>query len=153
MKKFKFWLKNLFSKNYHFEAELMKFDALNKNGRIYPNTAIDLDELNRKAGKGLMLGKLGDDDDSTIDISLISHKFNAFRKKDGWLLGEGHTLNTGYGRVLKTLLKKDIIIFRPRGVCEVDINGVISNFSVISFDAIPKSDDTLNNYETPIFMV
>jgi hypothetical protein len=40
------------------------------------------------------------------------------------------------------MLKKDLIVFRPRGTGTINKDGTIENFTILSFDAISKDQDS-----------
>lgn len=145
----------------------LKADVMNANGRIYTEEAISGMIEKFKELDHTMYGMLGYPEDGDIHLSQVSHKVNTLKirykriprkkkkelKKNGTfkviknkrcdLIGEIELLDTYNGNIAKKLM--DGFVVRPMGTGTVGENGVIENYKLISFNLIPKSEDSFKD--------
>ncbi len=120
------------------DVELMYLGFFNKNGRKYMENNIKLNELNY----AVMLGEIGHPDSFDVSMTNVSHAISNFRIKDNILYGDVQILDTTSGDLLYELMKVIHYVFRPRGAGTVTDEGLIKNYEIYTFDAIPMSEDS-----------
>ena len=120
-----------------FRTDLIHFGYINKNGRIYEEENIDLNNLNNST----LLGELGDPNRFEISLSNVSHQISNFEISCGTLYGDIQVLSTTQGEMLEKLLQSTDMVFRPRGSGVVNKKGTISDYNLYAFDAIFETDD------------
>ena len=131
--------------NRVFTKQLIKFDIMNRNNRLYQKNQLtnikldengfeynELDRLNNE----IIYGQFGHiDSGEKIHKYNATHSINNLKITEDWLEGDITILNDSIIPIF------DNLVFRPRAFGIVDENGVIQNLEIISFDAILKSED------------
>ena len=117
----------------------------NLNGRVYSKKILKniLPELCEKANERRLLGELGFGETKGVSLSNVSHLIKNIRIEENVLLGDIEILETDSGEILKSTI--DNVVFRPRGLGYVNKRGNISEYEIITFDAIPASEDSFKN--------
>lgn len=118
-----------------FKTFVTNLDKPNKNNRVYGIGCFE-----KYLGKK-MPGVIGDYDnwfrDFTIEVSKVSHYFTLEHNKNcDSIEATIEIANTPYGQKLEELLQNNKVDFRHRGTGIVDDYGVITNFKLISVDAV-----------------
>jgi len=135
------------SKKYESQEQvLLRFGVKNKNGRTYfpSNVKPLIGELNHKGSNCELLGEIGTPASDVVDLSKASHNTSNIRIEDDLLIGEVRPLkfpNENSDNLIKMMERGDVV-FRPRGTGVVNKDGTIENLKILSFDAIPKSEDS-----------
>lgn len=124
------------------QAKFLTLDKPNANGRIYPRAVGEA--IIEQAKEKIVFGVLGSTDlneyqnseVSHLDVSLgnASHTITDLRIEGDHLIGKIHLLETVSGRALAMVLSE--MDFRPRGMGTIDENGVVSDYTLISIDAV-----------------
>lgn len=117
----------------------MHFGYRNKNGRIYDESNININEISNA-----LYGEIGLQDSHQISLSNVSHITTNLEIINGILYGQVEILSTPQGNILKNLINESTVIFRPRGTGEVNSDGTISDYKLISFDAIIDHEDSFD---------
>jgi hypothetical protein len=119
------------------KTQLMRLNHLNKNGRIYTP-----ESLEKFLEKGYY-GEIGHPQNPIVDLGKVSHEVYDLRIEDDILVGEVKILPNPNGEILKLILSE--VVFRPRGMGNVNEQSKqVENFQLLSFDAIPRDQDTFN---------
>lgn len=114
--------------------DILTLDVPTPAGRIF--TAECVNEAIKKFEGSQVLGELGLSNNSVINFERVSHQVTDLRVEDGKLTGEMRIIKTPLGDTLNTLMKSGVDIkFTPRGYGEVDIDGVVRNYEILSIDA------------------
>jgi len=127
------------------KVNLIPFGFKNLNNRIYTKESIDFNKLKEKIDNGRLYGELGMGE-MDISLSRVSHLITNIELKNNYLMGEVEILNTPNGNILNDLLNTNTIVFRPRGIGNVDENGYTILTNLITFDAIPVEEDSFKEY-------
>lgn len=119
-------------------AEILKIGTPNKNGHVYPEEAVDamIEQFNKRAETGQVLGELGMGQGGTIHLENVSHIVSNLRKQGDTVVATIKVLKTPSGQILESLLGKAPMDFRTRGFADIDAHGVISNYQLVSIDAV-----------------
>lgn len=121
---------------------LIYFNVMNKNGRIYTKNSYDFNKLNNKT----IYGELGHPDNTDISLSNISHTISNIENYQNCLIGEVNVLSTTKGKILKSMIDNGIkVVFRPRSTGNVDRYGNVTLEKLYTFDAILLKDDSFEN--------
>ena len=124
---------------------LLKFGVENKNGRTYhpENTEPLLEGLNKRGGDNCLLGELGHGKSNFTSLKNAGFNVNNVKIEGDILTGDVKPLDypNKNSTLLIEMLKKDLIVFRPRGTGTINKDGTIENFTILSFDAISKDQD------------
>jgi hypothetical protein len=123
------------------KRDLIYFDVKTKNGRIYSKNDINLTELISRIKNGSLYGEIDHPQRLEISLGNVSHLITDLELYGSILYGTIKILDTDKGRMLKELVKDNLVVFRPRGQGTVNPNGTVSNYKVLTFDAILSSDD------------
>ena len=141
-------------------GKLLVYDKVNLNGRIYTLECTEsivkqFGEIT--SGNKCMFGQLGyPSSDRFTDISdKPSHKIEELHidENSKSLMGTIEILDTPEGKHLKRMIDMNIDTFnqlfvvRPRGIGNVNEEGIVENFQILSFDVVPKKDDAFLNLE------
>lgn len=119
-----------------FDTVIATADVPNKNGRIYTSEALQkaIDGLNNKACIGQLGMPIGP---SYTNMAMCSHEVRDIRMVDGQMIGTVHVLETAEGTRMKALLSSCIpMFFRTSGTGDVDKDGVVTNFTIHSINAV-----------------
>ena len=126
-----------------FITDLMHFGYINKNGRMYQKSNIDLKNIGN--GYNMLFGEMGSPDKFHVSLPNVSHIITNFQLEYNVLYGKVKILDTPKGRVLEELVNNHLIVFRPRGSGTVNSDGTISDYKLSTFDAIDKNLDPFYN--------
>lgn len=111
------------------KVRITEVDVPNKNGHIYSTECVQSFLGKEVLGQiGMVAGE--------IDLSNVSHKISNLRIEDGFVVGDVTTLNTPQGRLLSDLLESTNMCFRMSGYGNIDENGNISEFELISVNLV-----------------
>ena len=120
-------------------------DTPNKNNRIYTKEAFT-EAINRQDKKGVLYGQMGMPSDQIgVDLTKLSHRVTNIRLEeqgDGltYAIGTIEILNTPEGDKLEELIVGEknalSLAFRTAGTGFVDSNGVVSDFNIVSINAV-----------------
>ena len=116
-------------------VRICQADVPNKNNRTYSTEALQnaVDKLPRPE----LLGTIGMPVSDKVDLFNVSHSVSNLRLEDGYLVGTMKVLETPQGKMLKELLSTPPSLdFRLAGVGKVDRNGVVSDFTITSVNAV-----------------
>jgi len=128
-------------------------DVKNRNGRMYPKDEI-INAVNQMKGRinkdGPIPGECDHPDNLGLDLARVSHLI-----KDIWMDGaDGHAkfeiMPFGLGEIITGLIKHGMKMgVSSRGSGNVDSNGVVSDFEIITIDVVanPSAPDA---YPRPI---
>jgi len=124
-----------------FTAILIPLNIRNKNGRIYTQNILEPYVKNFADGT---FGEISDENFSYVDIQLsnVSHSIHNLRFINRDLIGDIEILKTERGKLLQSLINSGIeFVFRPRSLGQIDSNGYVIIEKLITFDALPLSED------------
>lgn len=107
---------------------IQQADVPNLNGRIYPK-----DLLEKVIESQSLMGMVGMNETSTLELEKVSHKVENLRMENGYLVGELKILSTPMGKTLSQLPYNENS-FRLSGVGTVDKDGRVENFSPIAIN-------------------
>lgn len=127
---------------------LMQFDVKTKNGNVYTRkNVINMDDIHKYIAERRMFGEVfihGVPDhregDPSTSLKNVSHIFNKVWEENNKLIGEIEILKTYMGKHLADNIDK--FVFRPRSYANFQEDGTMENVRILSFDAIPKSNDS-----------
>jgi Prohead core protein serine protease len=122
--------------SWSWPVQIMRADVPNGNGRVYPRAT--LESVVEQAKAKPPLGHLGVPEGPTVELGKVSHTVGNLRLEGDYLVGDITVLDTPKGRVLMDLL--DTCQFRASGTGMVSEDGVVTEFQLISIDAV--SDPT-----------
>lgn len=116
------------------KVQIQKLDAPNKNGRVYSTEVIQ--EAIKAKGDNPILGTFGMPETSLVNLTDVSHVVRNLTIEDGYLVGEVTVLKTPRGEILEKVL--DEMVFRTSGTGNVDDDGNITDFHILTVAAIHK---------------
>lgn len=123
------------------------WDQKNLNDRTYPKSIAEkmVNEFNKR--EEASFGELGypKENFQEINVRNISHKIEEIHinEENKSIEGTIEILDTPSGKMVKEILeevKDSKLSCRPRGVGEVDEDGNVTNFELISFDLVAGED-------------
>lgn len=127
-------------------GNFLYFDSKNLNGRIYKKEIAEeiLEQFNKMKKESPVLGELGYPEKNSfmeIDLSNVSHEVEEIHldEKNKSIAGTIKILDTPKGKIVKELLQSDnqiSLYCRPRGTGNINENGEIENFKILSFDLV-----------------
>jgi hypothetical protein len=121
--------------NYDLTVKICQADTPNKNNRLYSSEV--LQSAIEKVATKEMLGTIGMPEGPSVDLADVSHTITDLRLEGGFLVGKVKVLKTPKGKLLEELLSQPPSLdFRLAGVGQVDSNGVVSNFTITSVNAV-----------------
>jgi hypothetical protein len=114
-------------------------DVPNINNRVYPRSVLEraVESFNRMKASGTpMVGQLGTADQ---DLAMVSHLVEDLYLSGGQLLADIRVLDTPRGRELSELIGAGNVVFRLRGIGEIEsVDGVSviqDNYELVTVDA------------------
>lgn len=146
---------------------ILKAGVLNHNGRIYTEDAIKNAVEQFKSREHVMFGQIGYPDRLEINLNNVSHRvikmsmknnklprkkkkamkkngqFDVWKKKNAILVGEIEFLNTPAGKQARRLMKDCVV--RPMGTGNINEEGVVENFNLISCSIVNKDTDSFKD--------
>ena len=126
----------------------------NQNQRVYPFNEIShaVKTLREKITKGFsVLGEADHPEDLNINLDRVSHVITEIDMNGNDGIGKLKMLPTPMGNVCKTLLESGVKLgVSSRGSGDVDANGNVSGFEIITVDIVanPSAPDA---YPSPIY--
>lgn len=120
-------------------VEVAVADTPNKNGRVYPRAELEkmIEQANKRAESGQLLGELGMGEGGNIEMSRVSHTISNLRWQGDTVVADITILKTPMGKIIEDLAKQGTNLdYRTRGFADVSEDGVISNFQLVSIDAV-----------------
>ena len=125
-----------------FTAPIFETDKPTVLGRIYPYETFKLsvDKLQDLIDSKTLMGELGPQLQLTIDIKNASHLITKIWNDGDQWFGDAVTLLTPNGKVLEAILKREEKIkLAPRGSGNIDENGIVTNYEIVTFDLVVES--------------
>lgn len=141
-------------KNWYMEGIFIQGDKRNQNNRVYPISEIAnaVKSLKEKISRGYsVLGEADHPEDLNINLDRVSHVIIDMEMHGNDGIGKLKMLPTPMGNVCKTLLESGVKLgVSSRGSGDVDSNGQVSNFEIITVDIVanPSAPDA---YPSPIY--
>jgi hypothetical protein len=141
-------------KDLYMKGIFIQGGVRNQNQRVYPVNEISnaVQSLQEKIKKGFsILGELDHPTDLNINLDRVSHVITEITMNGNDGIGKLKLLPTPMGNVCKTLLGSNVKLgVSSRGSGDVDGDGDVSNFEIITVDIVanPSAPDA---YPTPIY--
>lgn len=141
-------------KNWYMEGIFIQGDKRNQNQRTYPVNEINMavKTLKERIAKGYsVLGEADHPEDLNINLDRVSHIIVDMNMHGNDGIGKLKMLPTPMGNVCKTLLESGVKLgVSSRGSGDVDANGQVSNFEIITVDIVanPSAPEA---YPAPIY--
>ena len=118
----------------NFTVQIMRANVPNGNAQIYSMSALEhCVALGREQS---IFGMLGAPSGAFVDLSNVSHTVENLRIEGEYLVGDVCILQTDKGHILLKLLDEVQIDFRAAGTGTLDKSGVMTEFKLISIDAL-----------------
>jgi hypothetical protein len=120
-------------------AEVLQIGVPNRNGRTYPVEAAQamIEQANKRIAEGTLLGELGEVEGTSVSLDNVSHIVRGLRLEGDTVVATLELMKTPKGEILSALLAAETgPVFRTRGTGLVDEHGVISQYQLISIDAV-----------------
>lgn len=150
-------------KEIRLTGNLLYYDQKNLNNRIYTRETAEniIEQFQKIKNNGKAFGELGypvEKNFQGIDLSNVSHEIEELHldEEQKALVGTIKLLDTPKGNLVKDLINPENSISlycRPRGTGNVNENGEMENFEIISFDLVSGPDAFSNirenDYLTP----
>lgn len=141
-------------KQMFMKGTFIQGDVRNHNGRIYPVTEI------RKAVSSLtegikqsngILGECDHPEELQINLDRVSHRITEMSMDGSNGVGKLQILPTPLGNIVRTLLESGIKLgVSSRGSGNVDDNGYVSEFEILTVDIVAKPSAP-NAYPVPMY--
>lgn len=141
-------------KNLYMKGIFIQGGVRNQNQRVYPINEITnaVKTLKERITKGYsVLGEADHPEDLNINLDRVSHVIVDMEMHGNDGIGKLKMLPTPMGNVCKTLLESGVKLgVSSRGSGDVDSNGQVSNFEIITVDIVanPSAPDA---YPSPIY--
>ena len=117
-------------------------DVKNHNQRIYPASEIRsaVENLNEDIKNGItVLGEADHPENLGINISRVSHMITEMRMEGNNGIGKLKIIDTPLGNICKTIIESGGTLgVSSRGSGDVDNNGYVSNFEIVTVDIVVK---------------
>jgi hypothetical protein len=117
-------------------AKILGVGVPNENGHVYPPEAVQamIEQAEKRISAGALFGELGMPLRGTIDLYNVSHQITNLRVQGDTVVADIKVLKTPQGEILKGLLED--IDFRTRGYATLSADGVVSDYQLVSIDAV-----------------
>ena len=138
-------------KNIYMKGIFIQGGVRNHNGRVYPVSEIRdaVESVNMRISKGeSVLGEADHPEGININIDRVSHVIESMWMDGPNGYGKLRVLGTPSGQIVRTLLEEGIKLgVSSRGEGQVDHNGDVSNFSIVTVDVVctPSGPDCFPN--------
>ena len=138
-------------KNIYMKGIFIQGGVRNHNGRVYPVSEIRsaVESVNVRIAKGeSVLGEADHPEGININIDRVSHVIENMWMDGPNGYGKLRVLGTPSGQIVRTLLEEGIKLgVSSRGEGQVDNNGDVSNFSIVTVDVVctPSGPDCFPN--------
>lgn len=127
-------------KRLYMKGIFLEGDVRNHNRRVYPTSEIAsaVESVNQRIrGGSPVLGEADHPDKLDINIDRISHDISEMWMEGNKGMGKLRILGTPCGNIVKTLLEEGIQLgVSSRGSGNVDGNGYVSDFEIITVDVV-----------------
>lgn len=128
------------------EVCVVKFNEMNKNGRVYSSKCFNLDDpiIQEKLKTNSFFGEMGFPQDGRLEVDLtkVSHRITNLYKKDDGLYADIEILDTPNGKILEKALKNSLVGFRTRGtgnlISRDDGNYDVTDYILYAIDYTDK---------------
>lgn len=141
-------------KDLYMEGIFIEGGVRNQNQRVYPVTEINraVKTLKEKISNGYsVLGEADHPEDLNINLDRVSHIIVNMEMQGNNGIGKLKMLPTPMGNVCKTLLESGVKLgVSSRGSGDVDHNGNVSGFEIITVDIV-ANPSAPNAYPSPIY--
>jgi hypothetical protein len=141
-------------KDLYMKGVFLQADVRNQNQRVYPLHEISnaVKTLKEKISKGYsVLGEADHPEDLNINLDRVSHIIVDMNMNGNDGIGKLKMLPTPMGNVCKTLLENNVKLgVSSRGSGDVDMNGNVSGFEIITVDIV-ANPSAPNAYPRPIY--
>lgn len=142
------------AKKLYMKGIFIQGDLRNQNGRVYPLNEIHkavismADAIKEDDG---VLGECDHPQELQIHLDRVSHKITEMWMDGANGYGKLQILPTPHGNIVKTLLESGVRLgVSSRGSGNVDDNGRVSDFDMLTVDIVAKPSAP-NAYPTPMF--
>jgi hypothetical protein len=141
-------------KNLYMKGVFIQGDVKNANERIYPVNEISravktMEEIIKEHGG--ILGEVDHPDDLKINLDRVSHMITEMWMDGPNGYGKFKILPTPMGQLVKTMLESGVKLgVSSRGSGEVDANGDVQGFEIITVDVVAQPSAP-GAYPTPIY--
>lgn len=122
--------------------------TINRNGRIYTREIAE--KMCGQCDPMRDFGQIGHPDDAVVSLMNASHRIHRVFINGNALWVEYSVLDNAAGRLLYDLFQKtgpETFVLAPRGTGNVDENGHINNYQLLSYDFIPASESAFFSHE------
>lgn len=141
-------------KKMYMKGIFIQGDLRNQNGRVYPITeihkAVSVMQNMIKEDEGV-LGECDHPQELQIHLDRVSHKITEMWMEGSNGYGKLQILPTPHGNIVKTLLESGVRLgVSSRGSGNVDDNGKVSEFDMLTVDIVAKPSAP-NAYPTPMY--
>lgn len=141
-------------KKMYMKGIFIQGDLRNQNGRVYPLTeihkAVSIMQNSIKEDAGV-LGECDHPQELQIHLDRVSHKITEMWMEGANGYGKLQILPTPHGNIVKTLLESGVRLgVSSRGSGNVDDNGKVSDFDMLTVDIVAKPSAP-NAYPTPMY--
>lgn len=142
------------SKNFYMKGIFIQGGIRNHNGRVYPVNEIRkaVDQINDSIKKDDgVLGECDHPQELQIHLDRVSHKIIEMWMDGGNGYGKLQILPTPCGNIVRTLLECGVKLgVSSRGSGNVDDNGEVSDFDMLTVDIVAKPSAP-NAYPVPMY--
>lgn len=129
-------------KNLYLKGVFIRSSIRNLNGRVYPQSEIKraVEDINALLEKGeSVLGECDHPEKLTINLDRVSHMITGMWMDGNAGCGKLKILPTPTGQIIRTLLESGVRLgVSSRGSGDVDEQGTVSNFEIITVDIVQK---------------
>lgn len=129
-------------KDLYMKGIFIQGDVRNHNQRIYPTTEIRsaVDHLNECLRKGeSILGEADHPEELNINLDRVSHMITDLSMDGQNGVGKLKVIPTPMGNIVRTLLESGAKLgVSSRGSGNVDGNGNVSDFEIVTIDVVAK---------------
>ena len=128
-------------KGLYLSGCFMQAETRNRNGRIYPLTEMQtaVEQLNKMIKEeGSVWGELDHPPSLQVASDRVSHEITELRIEGNMVFGKAKILPTPMGNIAKVLMteSKKKIGVSSRGAGEVNENGIVSGFNLVTIDLV-----------------
>lgn len=129
-------------KNLYMKGIFLEGDVRNHNQRVYPTNEIRtaVETLNETIRSGeSVLGEADHPEELNINLDRVSHEITEMWMDGSRGCGKLKVLPTPMGNIVKTLLENGVKLgVSSRGSGNVDNNGMVSEFEIVTVDVVAK---------------
>lgn len=141
-------------KNLYLRGIFLEGDVRNHNQRVYPVNEIRsaVESLNENIRKGeSILGEADHPEELNINLDRVSHMVTEMWMDGNKGMGKLKILPTPMGNIVRTMLENNVKLgVSSRGSGNVDSNGRVSEFEIVTVDIVAKPSAP-NAYPSAIY--